>query len=236
MRRAATLAFCTCAMAILLPAAARAAWTSDQQALFDTLNEEYTYFSDSVGSVAAVAQGQVDAPWVGVKGLADIDTKTPLAADDLFRIGSITKTFVAVSVLQMVEEGKVALADPLSTWYPAYPRSEKITIRMLLSHTSGIPDYLESTQVDPAKTYTPDEIIGLTLTMPPYFEPGADWAYSNTDYIFLGAIAEKLESKKIARSSVPASSTSSVSPRRFSTARRRSPGRSPRDTSTLTEP
>ncbi|MBI5528681.1 MAG: beta-lactamase family protein [Deltaproteobacteria bacterium] len=167
------------------------AWTPGQTELFDKAVEEYVYFSDGAGAAYAVAAGS-DQPLVVVKGLADIPNRTPLGPEHVYRIGSVTKTFVAVTVLQLVEEGKLSLDDLLSTWYPAYPNADNVTIKMLLNMTTGFTDYLEVSGIDYGKTWTPEELIELSLEGSAYFEPGAAWAYSNTNYIFLGRIVEEV--------------------------------------------
>jgi D-alanyl-D-alanine carboxypeptidase len=173
-----------------------AAWTPEQEGLFDKAVEEYVYFSDGAGAAYAVAAG-ADQPLIIVKGWADIPNRTPLGPEHVYRIGSVTKTFIAITVLQLVEEGKLSLDDLLSTWYPAYPNTGRVTIRMLLNMTTGFKDYLEVAGIDYNKTWTPEELIELSLSAPPYFEPGAAWAYSNTNYIFLGRIIEKVTGNTI---------------------------------------
>ena len=128
-------------------------------------------------------------------GLANRELGVANTADLKFRIGSITKQFTATAILQLQEAGKLSLDDPVSKYYPAAPASwAKITIRHLLTHTSGIPSYtsLAGFFDGPARlTHTPEELIRLTQDKPLEFEPGSKFAYDNSGYILLGYIVEK---------------------------------------------
>lgn len=119
--------------------------------------------------------------------------------DTLWRMGSVTKTFVSAVILGLVKDGKVALTDPLSKWVEAVPKTDGVTVRMLLNHTSGIFNYTEDSAffVDRKKKWTPREIVDLATKTDPYFGPGTDFHYSNTNYVLLGMIAEKAGGKKI---------------------------------------
>ncbi|PFQ53993.1 D-alanyl-D-alanine carboxypeptidase [Bacillus cereus] len=132
-------------------------------------------------------------------GVADLSTKKPMKSDYRFRIGSVTKTFTATTVLQLVGENRVQLDDPIEKWLPGLVQGNgydgnQITIRQLLNHTSGIADYLKSKDADimnSKKTYTAEEIVKIGLSLPPDFSPGKDWLYSNTGYVILGMLIEK---------------------------------------------
>jgi D-alanyl-D-alanine carboxypeptidase len=129
-------------------------------------------------------------------GPANREWDIPNATDTKFRIGSITKQFTAAAVLQLVERGKLKLDDPISQYYPDAPASwQRITIRHLLTHTSGIPSYTALPDY-PAKIsmidLSPQEIIKLTQDQPLEFEPGTAFAYDNTGYILLGYVIEKV--------------------------------------------
>ncbi|PGU10125.1 D-alanyl-D-alanine carboxypeptidase [Bacillus cereus] len=133
-------------------------------------------------------------------GVADLSTKKPMKSDYRFRIGSVTKTFTATTVLQLVGENRVQLDDPIEKWLPGLVQGNgydgnQITIRQLLNHTSGIADYLKSKDADimnSKKTYTAEEIVKIGLSLPPDFSPGKDWLYSNTGYVILGMLIEKI--------------------------------------------
>ncbi|MGE7884867.1 serine hydrolase domain-containing protein [Bacillus sp. NPDC094077] len=133
-------------------------------------------------------------------GLADLSTKKPMKSDYRFRIGSVTKTFTATTVLQLVGENRVQLDDPIEKWLPGLIQGNgydgnQITIRQLLNHTSGIAEYLKSKDADimnSKKTYTAEEIVKMGLSLPPDFSPGKGWLYSNTGYVILGMLIEKI--------------------------------------------
>ncbi len=111
---------------------------------------------------------------------------------DRFRIGSVTKTFVAATVLRLVEEGVLSLDDRLDRWLDEPARFSEVTVRQLLGHTSGIPEYVSAgdllSQLD--RRWTPEQMIALTTPYTPDFMPGAGWQYSNTNYLLLGQIIE----------------------------------------------
>ncbi|GAB6549077.1 serine hydrolase domain-containing protein [Bacillus mobilis] len=133
-------------------------------------------------------------------GVADLSTKKPVKSDYRFRIGSVTKTFTATTVLQLVGENRVQLDDPIEKWLPGLIQGNgydgnQITIRQLLNHTSGIAEYLKSKEADimnSKKTYTAEEIVKIGLSLPPDFSPGKGWLYSNTGYVILGMLIEKI--------------------------------------------
>lgn len=133
-------------------------------------------------------------------GVADLSTKKPVKSDYRFRIGSVTKTFTATTVLQLVGENRLQLDDPIEKWLPGLVQGNgydgnQITIRQLLNHTSGIAEYLKSKDADimnSKKTYTAEEIVKIGLALPPDFSPGKSWSYSNTGYVILGMLIEKI--------------------------------------------
>lgn len=133
-------------------------------------------------------------------GVADLNTKKTMKSDYRFRIGSVTKTFTATTVLQLVGENRVQLDDPIEKWLPGLIQGNgydgnQITIRQLLNHTSGIAEYLKSKDADimnSRKTFTAEEIVKIGLSLPPDFSPGKGWLYSNTGYVILGMLIEKI--------------------------------------------
>ena len=147
---------------------------------------------------AAVAIVAPFGSWFAASGVSRLEDNTPLGPDDRFEIGSITKTFVATTVLQLVEEGKLSLDDTLTKLLPEsitadIPNSEQITIKQLLQHTSGIPDYVDElfTQAatDPTiflQAWEPEELVDLVDDIEPLFEPGESWRYSSTNFILAG--------------------------------------------------
>jgi len=111
-------------------------------------------------------------------------------------IASVTKTFTAVVVMQLVEQAKLSLDDTVATWFPEQPNGDRITVRMLLSHTSGLANYQDTFGTDIEKwtrEWTPEELIAEANKAGPVGEPGSKVAhYSNTNYIILGLIIEKV--------------------------------------------
>lgn len=135
-------------------------------------------------------------------GVADLDTRRPVPPDSYLRIGSTTKTFVAVVVLQLVAEGRLSLDDPVHRWLPGVVTGNgndgrTITVRQLLNHTSGlynyvfdlVPRYLtpEDYRRERWRHYRPDELVAMALRHPP---GSTDWAYSNTNYVLAGMLVE----------------------------------------------
>lgn len=127
-----------------------------------------------------------------VRGFADLRTCRPMRPDLRFRAGSITKSFVAAVVLQLVDEGWLALSDTVERWVPgALPYADEVTLRQLLNHTSGVPDFVSILE-DRHEDLTPHELVALVGDAPPRFARGTGWAYSNTGYVLLGLVVEAL--------------------------------------------
>ena len=126
--------------------------------------------------------------------------------DDRFRIASITKSFVATVVLQLVGEGKLSLSDTVEKFLPGLvPNGDKITVRQLLNHTSGLYDYESDPRLfapylsgNLGYTWTPRRLVALAVSHGPLFRPGARWSYSNTNYVIAGLIIEAVTKDKLA--------------------------------------
>lgn len=114
----------------------------------------------------------------------------PVDMTTQFEIGSITKQFTAAAVMQLVEAGKVSLSAPLATYLPNAPHASEVTIRELLSHTSGLPNYLPDIMPEAARPATFDQLIARIAGKPLDFVPGTHWEYSNTNYLLLGRVIE----------------------------------------------
>jgi D-alanyl-D-alanine carboxypeptidase len=145
--------------------------------------------------VHATVPGQ--GSWTAGLGISDVTTGAPMRADSYLRVGSITKTFTATVILQLVDRGKIRLDDPVSRYLSGVPNGANITIRQLLNMTSGLYDYtqgdfLEQMRANPQRVWEPAELLAIGLGNPPYFPPGTDWTYSNTNYVLLGKIIERL--------------------------------------------
>ncbi|EJR99288.1 hypothetical protein IKO_05249 [Bacillus cereus VDM034] len=132
-------------------------------------------------------------------GVADLSTKKPMKIDFRFRIGSVTKTFIATVLLQLAGENRLNLDDSIEKWLPGIIQgngydAKQITIRQMLNHTSGIAEYSGSKEADFTHTkrlYTAEELVKIGLSMPPNFAPGKGWSYSNTGYVLLGILCLK---------------------------------------------
>lgn len=134
--------------------------------------------------------------WTSAVGVSD--AATPLSPDMLIGIGSNTKTFVSAMMIKLSEAGKLDLGDTIGTWISGYPNiNGKITIRQLLNHTSGLNNYTDnpvtwdSVNKDLSRMWTKEEILNK-FVLAPYFAPGANWKYSNTNYIIAGMIEEQV--------------------------------------------
>jgi D-alanyl-D-alanine carboxypeptidase len=155
------------------------------------------------GAVVAIwAPGQ--GALVKAVGDSNLAPKTPMALDDKFRIGSNTKTFVITVLLQLVDEKKLSLDDPVSKFDLGVkiPNGENITVRELCQMRSGLLDAYNAPQYDKVDftvktTFTPQQMIATAVANPPLFPPGTKWNYSNTNYLILGLIVETITHHKI---------------------------------------
>lgn len=144
------------------------------------------------GVLVVVRDG--DATRAHARGLADRGRAMPMAADVRFRTGSITKTFVAALVLDLVADGKLQLDDPVARWVPRLvPHGNEITVRQLLRHTSGLADYVDDPRVlrAPARLWRPRELVAIAAAQPAAGAPGERFAYASTNYVVLGLVAER---------------------------------------------
>ena len=191
-----TLALLLCAgqlagtAAIAAPAASAPSRTDLARFAEDLLARNYP--ADGPGAVVLVARGDT-VLYRGARGLADIDAGVPLRPDARFRIGSVTKQFAAAGLLTLVEAGKVKLDDPLSKYVPGYPGGDRITVLMLLNHTSGVRSYTDiSGYMDERirSDLTTAQMIEVFRDLPPDFAPGEGWAYNNSGYVLVGAVIE----------------------------------------------
>nr|WP_245234221.1 serine hydrolase domain-containing protein [Mycobacterium sp. PS03-16] len=145
--------------------------------------------------------GELD--YVRAVGVGDSSTRIPVSIDDHTRIGSITKTFTGTAVLQLVDQGRIRLSDPISQYVDGVPAGDQITLDMLGRMRSGLPNYTESDefgtrvyQESPlgpdAFALTPRQIVDEAFTLPTDFPPDAQWEYSNTNTVLLGMVVEKV--------------------------------------------
>ncbi|MDB9527178.1 serine hydrolase [Oscillatoria sp. CS-180] len=151
---------------------------------------------------AAVAILAPEGDWFGATGVSDVENNIALQPDDRFEAGSITKTFVATTILQLVDEDQLSLDAVLTDFLAPeitalVPNAGDITIEQILNHTSGIADYLDvlTTQAmsNPllfVQDWQAEQLLGFIGGVDPVFAPGADWQYSNTNYILAGLVIE----------------------------------------------
>jgi CubicO group peptidase (beta-lactamase class C family) len=128
-------------------------------------------------------------------GEANVEHHVPVSTETLFQSGSVGKQFTSAAVMLLVEDGKIALTDSITKYFPNAPASWRgITVRHLLTHTSGIPDYTTDA-MDYRRDYTEDELEKMAFGLTPEFPPGSRWNYSNTGYVLLGIIIHKASGK-----------------------------------------
>ncbi|MFB7266430.1 serine hydrolase domain-containing protein [Streptomyces nojiriensis] len=203
-RRAATaaaaVAVCAMTLGALAPPAASSARPDAVQQGLDALVR-----SDGLPAALASVQDVKGRARHYTAGVGDLATGAKVPEDGQVRVGSTTKTFTAVVVLQLVAEGKVGLDDKVDTHLPGLVRGEGIdgrgiTVRELLQHTSGIPDY--ENEVDSAflqrRYLEPRDILDIALRKKADFAPGTSWAYSNTNYVLAGLIVQKVTGRPLA--------------------------------------
>ncbi|HUP55517.1 MAG TPA: serine hydrolase domain-containing protein [Methylomirabilota bacterium] len=134
--------------------------------------------------------------WLGASGVADVATKTPVTPSTSFAIASVSKTFTAALVLGLAQDGAIELDQPARTYLPDLKINLKITVRQLLDHTSGLRDYFFHPAIDrvllrdPTRRWTTAD--SLKYVGKSYFKPGEGWHYSNTNYLVLGMLAERV--------------------------------------------
>ncbi len=164
----------------------------------DNVLAEYLAFTGDPGVSAALRMPD-GGFWAGAKGLAVTqDGGKAMTVDSQFRVGSNTKPFVSTLVAMLVQEGKVALDAPITTYLPEYPQWSDITVRQLLGMQAGIPDYMwigefMVVSVFAPETLTgPDVLLGYVKDLPLEYEPGSNCTYCNTNYVIAGMIAQKV--------------------------------------------
>lgn len=148
--------------------------------------------TNAPGMAVLIAAGD-EVLFRGARGAASIELGVPLSPDHVFRLGSITKQFSAAAVLKLMEDGKLSLDDPLTKFVPGYPSGDKVTVRMLLNHTSGIKSYTEFPGLfeGPVRmTVTTTQLIDTFKNEKLDFTPGEDWHYNNSGYVLVGAVIE----------------------------------------------
>ncbi|GAB4050948.1 serine hydrolase [Spirosoma litoris] len=186
-------------IAILLTTASSFAQTKADK--IDALVQQYVDNRQFNGSVLVAEHGQVI--FKKGYGMANMEWNIPNAPDTKFRLGSITKQFTAMLIMQLVEKGKLKLDGKVTDYLPDYPKAsgDKITVHHLLTHTSGIPNYTNFPkffEMESREPVTPNGFIKKFADMPLDFEPGSRFSYSNSGYFLLGVLIEKVSGKSYA--------------------------------------
>ncbi|MER8194620.1 serine hydrolase domain-containing protein [Streptomyces microflavus] len=183
-------------LALVPPAASAAGPDAVQQSLNALVRD--------IGTPAALAsvKDREGRARTYTAGVGDLTTGAKVPREGQVRIGSNTKTFVAVVVLQLVAERRMSLDAFVDTYLPGLVRGKgidgrRITVRQLLQHTSGLPEYT-SHLGDDARYYAPRELLATALRHPADFDPGKSWKYSNTNYVLAGLIVQKVTARPLA--------------------------------------
>ncbi|WP_181444194.1 serine hydrolase domain-containing protein [Pseudoxanthomonas sp. z9] len=184
-----------CAVSLLFAGAAGAAEPASKAEVERYARQlmEKAYPVDGPGAAILVARGD-EVLYRGARGRASIELDVPLNADQVFRMGSITKQMAAAGLLTLVEQGKLSLDDPLSKFLPDYPGGGNVSVRMLLNHTSGIKSYtgIPGVMEGPImQDRTTAQMIETFKDLKPDFAPGQGYAYNNSGYVLVGAVIEK---------------------------------------------
>ena len=146
------------------------------------------------GLILGIQRGE-QVPFVSSYGYANLETQLPASADTVYMLGSVTKQFTAAVIMYLAEQGKLGLDDPISQYLMDIPqRWEVVTIRQLLNHTEGIPNYATGSMgFDISQVYTPEELmVKFTQWNLLDFQPGTRWEYSNRGYFLLGMIIKQV--------------------------------------------
>ena len=187
------LTFCLCATHVFAQQK-----KDDKQLFYDfdkMLSDQYKT-NETGATVLVASKGQII--YKKAFGMANLEYNIPMQVDNIFRIGSITKQFTAVAILQLMEQGKLNLQDDITKFIPDYPmHGHKITIEHLLTHTSGIRNYTELKDFENRMSLNvnPSEFIENFKNQPMEFAPGTKLNYSNSGYFLLGYIIEKISGK-----------------------------------------
>ena len=161
------------------------------QARLDQLRERY-----GVPGISVTILFPDGSSWLGVSGLADVAAKAPVTSETPFAIASVSKTFTAALVIALAQDGALDLDERVLTYLPSLRIHKRITVRQLLDHTSGLHDYFFHPAIDRKLLAEPgarwDTADAMRYVGKPYFPPGTGWHYSNTNYLVLGLLAERV--------------------------------------------
>jgi D-alanyl-D-alanine carboxypeptidase len=180
--------------ALLLNAPAFAANDAEIEAIIGRLGKELSADPALPGFSVAVLKKGENTPVAMAYGIARVENDAPMTTESVFKIGSLTKVYTAILIHKLIEAGRLDYQTTINRFFPEFPGGNKITIRHLLTHTSGIMEMLrlEAVRTSPTKQWTPDELIAMVGAKPLGFEPGTKQLYCNTGYLMLAQIAEKV--------------------------------------------
>ncbi len=187
-------------LALALPLGSLAAplpTSAEVAAYAERLMDEQKLGRDGPGVALLVARGD-QLLYKGARGMASIELGVPLAADQSFRIGSVTKQFGAAALLKLIDEGRAKLDDPLVKYLPQYPGGDKITLAQLLNHSSGVKSYtgIAGYMHNPIRReLSTEQLVAEFKDQPVDFAPGQGWAYNNSGYVLVGAVVEAISGK-----------------------------------------
>lgn len=142
-------------------------------------------------SIAICRDGRVER--AAGYGEANVELGVAATPETVYQTGSVGKQFTAMAVMLLVDAGKLGLDDHITRYFPGAPPAwNEITVRHLLTHTSGIKDWEGKTDIDYRRDYTEDELVKVAMSLPPDFAPGTQWSYSNTGYVLLGILVHRI--------------------------------------------
>ncbi|PRY87068.1 serine hydrolase domain-containing protein [Mongoliibacter ruber] len=169
------------------------AQVTQNQTIDNFLEKEYA--GNNPGAVILIAQNN-QIIFKNAYGLSDVKKRKTIKTDMIFQVGSMTKQFTSTAVLQLVEQGKVSLDDPIQKYVKYFPNKEyPVTIHHLLSQTSGIPEFFDIDEDEMyllSQEHTPEQLISYFKDLPLAFEPGSEFQYSNSNYPLLGVVIEEV--------------------------------------------
>jgi D-alanyl-D-alanine carboxypeptidase len=158
--------------------------TKDLTTLLDS------YLADGAVGASLAFAVKGDAPTALTAGVSDRDSGAPVTPDQLFKIGSCTKTFVAAALVKLAETGRLDLAAPIASWFPDLPGAQDISVRQLINHRSGLPEFEYYIPMDPSRHWTPQQLVDIAFASDTQKAPGGPAVYNNTGYVLAGMVIE----------------------------------------------
>ena len=165
---------------------------SDDSSAVEQMVQIWLATNDTPGVAVVIRRGDEPA-WIQTYGMAQIEQTNVMQPQTVLPIASITKAFVATAILLLEQDGRLSTSDPLSLYLPDYPNATNITLAQLLTHTSGVPNFVSVPAFadNQAKDWTPKELVALFEKLPPSFPPGEQCLYSDSGFVLLGLVVEK---------------------------------------------